>query len=222
MSVVRVKAIVEGYTEERFIKGILAPYLGARGVYLSPIRVMTSRSLNKRGGLNDFLKPKQHIETTLKNDREAYCTTLFDYYALPHEFPGMDDLERIHGAQARVVHLEAALSAVIGDGRFFSYLALHEFEAMLFSDLDQLEQGCATLARTGSRKKLEAVLHACGEPEAIDDGPHTAPSKRLADLFPGFEKPVHGIAVADRIGVDGIRAACPHFDAWVRKLESLA
>ena len=51
--------------------------------------------------------------------------------------------------------------------------------------------------------------------------PETAPSKRLIQLYPGYDKVLFGVLVAEQINVDGIRAKCPHFDEWVSKLEQL-
>ncbi len=59
--------------------------------------------------------------------------------------------------------------------------------------------------------------------EHIDDGPMTAPSKRIIELIPAYEgsKPSAGPDIAEFIGLAAIRAACPHFDSWLTRLESL-
>ena len=53
---IRLGISVEGQTEERFVKDLLAPHLEARGVYAIPIIVATSRSAagkkSKGGGIN--------------------------------------------------------------------------------------------------------------------------------------------------------------------------
>lgn len=53
-------------------------------------------------------------------------------------------------------------------------------------------------------------------------------TRRLSDqsVFPyvliqGYRKTLHGPLLAERIGLDRIRAECPRFDAWLRRLESL-
>jgi hypothetical protein len=40
-------------------------------------------------------------------------------------------------------------------------------------------------------------------------------------LKPSYEKPLLGALAALEIGLEKIRAECPHFDGWVRRLESL-
>ncbi|MEM9217980.1 MAG: DUF4276 family protein [Cyanobacteria bacterium P01_F01_bin.150] len=57
----------------------------------------------------------------------------------------------------------------------------------------------------------------------INDGPETAPSKRIISLFPRYKraKRTFGPQLAETIGLSKIRQHCHHFDQWVSKLESL-
>ena len=50
----------------------------------------------------------------------------------------------------------------------------------------------------------------------------TASSKRVRAIIPEYEKPLFGTLAALEIGLDVIRAECPHFRQWLEKLESLA
>ena len=50
--------------------------------------------------------------------------------------------------------------------------------------------------------------------------PTTAPSKRVELLVKGYQKPLFGNAAILEIGLGPIRSACPHFDSWMRRLES--
>ena len=59
-------------------------------------------------------------------------------------------------------------------------------------------------------------------PEDINDSPHTAPSKRILAAMPGYQKTFHGPLIACDIGLDAMRAACPHFDHWLKVIEALA
>ncbi|MDQ6700347.1 MAG: DUF4276 family protein [Acidobacteriota bacterium] len=54
----------------------------------------------------------------------------------------------------------------------------------------------------------------------INDSPLTAPSKRVRDLMPGYEKPLLGSLAALEIGLSCFRRECPHFDEWLGRLES--
>lgn len=46
---IRLHAIVEGYTEERFVKGALAPHLAPFGICMDVCRVETGRSRRRDG-----------------------------------------------------------------------------------------------------------------------------------------------------------------------------
>jgi len=69
--------------------------------------------------------------------------------------------------------------------------------------------------------KLQAALTDCGEPELVNDGPTTAPSKRIIGCWPQYAKTTDGPSLAAEIGIDRLRVACPHFDGWIGRLEML-
>ncbi|MNH40024.1 hypothetical protein D3C79_1012750 [compost metagenome] len=95
---------------------------------------------------------------------------------------------------------------------------MHELEALLFSDRAILADELGI-----SEELVQRVLTECGEPEAINNGPTTAPSKRLDGWSPKgeFAKTTKGIAIAERIGISQMRAQCPLFDAWLGEFEAL-
>lgn len=115
--------------------------------------------------------------------------------------------------------MESAIEASVADSRFKAYLAQHEFEAMLFADPRECGDYLSSPQLTSA---MHLALDSCGAPEEVNDGPTTAPSKRIISAFPGFQKTAHGPAIAERIGLAAIRAACGHFDDWVSWLEALA
>jgi len=69
--------------------------------------------------------------------------------------------------------------------------------------------------------ELNAIANAHATPELIDDGPDSAPSKRIIAHLPDYAKPVMGPQLAELIGLEVIRAKCPHFNAWLSRLEKL-
>ena len=73
-------------------------------------------------------------------------------------------------------------------------------------------------------EKLKAIRGSYETPELIDDGQHTAPSKRIIECFPDYKgaKPTVGLQIAQCIGVQKIREKCPHFNSWLSRLEQLA
>ena len=101
--------------------------------------------------------------------------------------------------------------------RYIPFLAVHEFEAMLFSAPEILAREIHT-----SIKSIEAVLEECGSPEQINTGIESSPSKRIISLanIP-YHKTTNGIDIARIITIDTIREKCPLFDAWLKRIERL-
>jgi Domain of unknown function (DUF4276) len=99
---------------------------------------------------------------------------------------------------------------------------LHEFEAYLFSDPSWF--GFFYDRHEARIADLQAITEAYSTPELIDDGPQSAPSKRIVQILPDYEdaKAVVGPQVAELIGLQVIRSRCPHFDSWLARLETLS
>jgi hypothetical protein len=95
---------------------------------------------------------------------------------------------------------------------------MHEFEALLFSDCRELAEGVGQPALVGL---FDTIRGGYASPEDINDSPMTHPSRRILDLAPGYQKPLVGNQIAQRIGLERIRAECPHFDTWMQRLESI-
>ena len=91
-----------------------------------------------------------------------------------------------------------------------------DFEALLFSDCERFAIG---IDRPDLASSFHEIRAAFPSPEAIDDSPVTAPSKRIEALVPGYEKPRLGALATREIGLETMRAECPHFDCWVSRLE---
>jgi hypothetical protein len=227
----RLNVIVEGPTEEAFVNGVLGPHLKRNDIEATPILVPTkpgARSRTHRGGLGNYADAKRIIKRLVWNQREAYTTTLFDYYGLPDSFPGVGDSDcpprpRL---RRRIEYLERELEEDIGGThRFIAYFQLHEFEALLFSDIDTLHREVRSASNGDDENspldELRNVITQHDTPEDIDDDPETAPSKRLTSLYSEYDKPFFGELIAKSIGLDTIRAECPRFDAWLTRLETL-
>jgi len=219
---IEVIAIVEGKTEEIFINSLLQPYLAQKMVFMTPTQVSKP---GQKGGDVKFERVKKDLEIHLKQRADTYVTTLVDFYGV-REWPGIDLVpanaspaqiaEIVNGAtQAAVVGLFAAQRA---DQRFIPHMAIHEFEALLFSDSASLATELDIAEET-----VKAVLNECGEPEAINNSPVTAPSKRLDGWSRNgeFPKTTTGIAVARSNGIQRMREQCPLFDAWLQRFEAI-
>jgi hypothetical protein len=151
---------------------------------------------------------------------------MVDYYGLPPDYPGLesDDCPPSSRLYDRIDCLESRLGEAIGDThRFVPHLQAHEFEALLFSDVKVIDRALRMHSPVESRlDDLQSIVDHFDNPEWIDDGAETAPSKRLKGLFPRYDKVLHGELIAHDIGLHRIREACPHLDSWVAQLESLA
>jgi hypothetical protein len=171
-----------------------------------------------KGGLTSWEKARRDIARRLK-DRAAVTTTLFDFYGLPADFPGREDARREKDPLIAVKKVEAAMAREMASDRFIPFLALHELETWVFAEPKAVAEyfGDAELQAT-----LKAVCDSFPGVEHINHGPETHPSKRLETLIPTYKKRSDGPAILERVGLSGIRAACPHMDEWIRRLEKLA
>lgn len=223
---IRLHFIVEGQTEETFVRNTLVPHLAGRSIWADARCVQTSRMHGKkyRGGLSHYAQVRKDITNWTKQDRNPNVrfTTMFDLYALPTDFPGYDAATQSADPLQRADVLEDALAQDIDDGRFVPYIQVHEFEALLLADPAKLDSqfpkhddAIRRLAETASRYQ---------SPEHIDDGSDTAPSKRIIREIPAYEgqKASAGPLVAGRIGLYTLRAQCHHFGSWIDSLEALA
>jgi hypothetical protein len=145
---------------------------------------------------------------------------------LPSDFPGYDEAYRESDPYCRVSILEEALSSDINgeldDIRFVPYIQLHEFEALILADPKQLNWEFLEHDRP-IQQLVEMVEKEGGNPELIDDGVNTAPSKRIIAEIPEYEgsKATSGPLVAGKIGMQKLSERCRHFSEWVEILLKL-
>jgi len=218
---VEVMVLVEGKTEFIFVRDVLACELRPKMVFLNP-KIISKPGDN--GGDVKFQRAQQDIRNFLKQRRDTYITTFVDYYGVK-EWPGVETIppNAAPGMIAQIVN-EATRKCVKDlfpelwtEKRFIPYMAIHEFEALLFSDSEILASGLKQ-----KKEVIDAILHECGEPEAINNDPHTAPSNRLIQLTNGqFKKTTLGIIIAQAIGIPKMREKCPVFNGWLKQLEAL-
>lgn len=217
----KVLILVEGQTEERFVKAILQPHLWPMGVHPEPKIVTTKRVKSGpdfKGGISNFGKVEYDIQLLLGDSDAALVTTMIDYYGLPDDFPGKRRLQSSN-SHDRAEELETALERHFAAGPKFSpYLMIHEFEALLFSSPGVLAQA---MNEPSATTHLQRIRDSFPTPEDIDDDPMTKPSARLLHRFPAYQKVLHGPNTISRIGLATIRRECAHFNEWVSRLERL-
>ena len=214
--------ICEGRTEIRFVKNVLAPVLGSQELYLYPIRI---GGRNRKGGNVTFDRLRINVRDQLNSNQASYCSTLFDFYGLPPNFPGKQGASSKSELSEKARTVQQELLAELGRSidselllRFIPYVQMHEFEALLFSDPGSLAE---SVGRGDLSNDFIMIREEFATPEHIDDSPTSAPSKRILKLEPNYEKPLMGETAASAIGLAKIRQECPLFDAWLAKLENL-
>jgi hypothetical protein len=220
---------VEGETEETFVNEVLSPHLYSRGYTRVSARLMgNARQRDRRGGIRPWSSVKEDIVTHLREDPQCFASCMVDYYALPQTaeraWPGRKAAGMLSFPQKAPTIQEALLADICNamgksfdSSRFIPYVMMHEFEALLFSDCERFAQG---IGRPDLAPRFQQIRNDFETPEEIDDSPATAPSKRVLALVPGYEKPLMGTLAVLEIGLDAIRAQCPHFRSWLGRLET--
>ena len=202
----RVAISVEGKTEEEFVKNILAPGLEPASVYPEPILLGSGGNVTVERLASDMSKFVWNFD---------FVTSLVDFYGFRDK--GSDTREDLERRIKQTVI--SKITRALDDSRIFPYVQQHEFEALLFSDVRAFS--ILPYATNDIVDNLTSIRSRFDSPEDINDSRDSAPSKRIVNLIPRYQKVVDGSLVADEIGLEKIRAECPRFDEWVTKLESL-
>lgn len=209
----RLYIVVEGQTEQEFINQTLLPYFCERGIYdVRPILIRTSKM--GKGGFVNYRHLKNDVERLLKSEEEIIVTTFVDFFRIPSNVPCYSECLRLNSSEKKVEALEKAIADSIGDKRFFPYIQLHEFEALLFSSNKGFEKYCEEHVHT----KTKEIVDGFANPEDINTSAETAPSKRLLKIKPAYDKVLEGNLIALEVGISAMLEKCPRFKEWVDQL----
>lgn len=206
----------EGQTEESFINEVLHPYFSKIGIFVIPVVCVTkvTRTKQYRGGVSDYNKVRNELILLCKQYSKYTITTMFDYYAMPHNTPMIDcdepDLFK------RVGIIEESITRDIGQPNCFFGLMVHEFEALLFSE----PKAFSLIAGDRVVRAVQEIRNSAPSPEHINNSPETAPSKRLGKLIPRYAKVKNGTIVAKSIGMEKLMLECSHFAEWIEKIKN--
>lgn len=211
---IRVCIVCEGATEVEFVRSCLTPHLLDHDVNAYPT-ILRAPSGRHRGGrvtverLANFISHQRHAADRL--------TTLVDFYG----FQDADGRTRKELEQAIVDETAKKIGAAFDPRVLRPYVQMHEFEALLFSDVEQF-QYVLDGWNAGVRQTLSDIRSAFPTPEDINNSRDTAPSKRLLAAFwdGAYSKTEHGPIIAEAIGLSVIREQCSQFDEWLRMLEA--
>ena len=224
-----INIIVEGSTEESFVNDVLVKHFSAKNIFVSARKIKTGwdKRNNKpaKGGTSNYLKFRNEIIRWIHSDQnnpQFWYTTMIDLYAFPKDdsSPFTSEIQTISDPYQKINALEAGIAKDINHPQFIPYIQLHEFETFLLVEPDRL----ITMYPEGKSaiKQLKKDIGTTN-PEEIDDGPHSSPSKRIIRYFAEYEgqKAQLGPLVAIDIGLNTLRENCRHFNQWITKLENL-
>lgn len=211
----RVIFIVEGDTEISFIQKCIMPYLYQKG-FTNPMnaqKIITNRKKNKKGGNVAFDYLKNDIERVAAT-RNVLITTFLDFFRLPTDFPGYTtDSLKIEQIEEAV---RENISSIVDRANFLPYIQRHEIEALMYTNMDGFNY---VVDKEESLNKLKEIINQYANPEDINSGSETAPSKRLMKIFP-YQKTTDGEIILEALPIDEIRSKCPRFNEWLENLEN--
>lgn len=217
-----VNMLVEGITGHQFIGQVLKPYLMNFEVLVVPTIVKTRhthRGTWERGGAPPYHIFKKRLTELLRNQTRT-TTMMFDLYGLPDDFPNQN-VSTGSAPRTAAVDIQNGIRDDLGrPANFIPFVVRHEFEAFVFVSDTELPFIIGASGR--QRLHFERVCSQFACPEDIDDSPVSAPSKRLVEIFPDYNKVVHGIAAVKGIGMETIMERCPHLRAWVQRIVDVA
>lgn len=223
-----VVVVVEGATEQTFVSEVLAPEMGKSGIYL--VAKILGESEHKGGNVK-FDRVKKEIGNFLCQRKDIFVSTMLDYFKIDVLWPGNAEIvkksntgQKLSSLQKAQLLEEGAHNKIIEafperepKKRFIPYISMHEFEALLFSDANVLSQKMNI-----NVSEIQKILENYDNPEEINHGAETAPSKRLINLREDYRKVAMGKQISEAIGIEKIRAQCPNFDRWLKRIEALA
>ncbi|MEW6087786.1 MAG: DUF4276 family protein [bacterium] len=215
----KIHILVEGQTEETFVKRVFLPYFGNK-LYCNPVIARTKKvksGLIFKGGITSYEKVKNDIIRLLLDSSVCIVTTMIDYYGFSSMVPFKDKIQG-HICFDRVASLENLFQKDINSPRFIPYLQLHEFESLVFVSPEEIGKAFNNMRKVNEIAEIKRKFNST---EEINDNPNTIPSKRLSNLFPSYQKTLHGPLITNRIGLNAIRKECKHFNLWLEKLENL-
>lgn len=178
-----------------------------------------------KGGIVKWSELKKNIILLLKSSDSVIVTTFIDYYGITqkHKFPNWNKANIENDKNIRMQILENAMSEDIEEkyrNRYIPYIQLHEFEGLLFNDIKIFQQNIPSSDIVGL-VELQKTFEQYSNPELINENKDTSPSNRLKRIIRGYNKLIHGIILAESIGLSKIRNKADRFNNWINKLEQI-
>ena len=214
----RLVIIAEGETEESFVNNILCPFFCSKGIYNS---IQCFKTKHSHGGMSKYSYIKKDILNIIY-EKDVVVSMMIDFYRLPSDFPGFNDLKVTQTHQEQANLLETRIKKDLENSQnqlfdnFIPYIQLHEFEALVFASINGID---SLFERSEMEYKgLMNVIQQYPNPEDINNHPDTAPSVRLKKLISGYNKVLHGIDIINTVGMAELLEKCPRFKTWIESM----
>lgn len=222
--------LCEGPTEVTFASKVLAPYLRSFSIYVKSVSLCTSKKKGAYGGVTNYTKIVNDLAPIFAGIRNSpnethIVTTMLDLYAIPTDMPGYEMASRYKNPYDRVMCMEQAFAENINNRLFIPYIQLHEFETLLFADISKLAFAYSEAQQEIDQLKADTDEIGNGNPELINNGVNTAPSKRIIKCLANkynYDKVRSGASVASQITLPVILNRCAHFREWVERIIALS
>jgi hypothetical protein len=210
----RLLIIGEGHAEKEFSNDLLYPHFLPKEIIVRCPLIKWSA-----GGIVPWKRLRKEIELHLKQDTNVYVTTLIDYYGIKSSFK----FPKWGRGPTYIDEVERGMKDDINsdlNSRFIPYIQMFEFEGLLFNNIDVFKT-LFERNEISDWNELQSIISNHPNPETINDGPTTAPSKRLSRLIETYDKVVYGSHIAQQIGLQNIISKCPRFSNWIETLENI-
>jgi len=207
----RLIIIVEGQTEEEFIKVVVAPYLWDKFKISSVVPIKIATRAKCKGGFVDYKHLRKDIGNVL-HESDVVVSMFIDFFRIPDNIPNYSSCMSLGNTDNKIKCLEDAIKDDIGSKNFIPYIQKHEFEALLFSSND----GFIKYYEEKVFKETQRIIDRYSDPEEINS--NSAPSKRIMAIISNYKKVSDGRDIALEIGIDKMMEKCQHFKSWIENL----
>lgn len=218
----RLVILVEGDSEVKLMNRLIIPKLYEHIVNIGitmpwsieVCKIITNRNLNKKGGNVNYEYLKNDIRRFVSQG-VSIITTFLDFFRLPTSFPGYTTdgyaIDKVESA----MH-EDLKNSIPNLQTFIPYIQKYEYEALLFSGMEGFY---FLIDNEESLAQIQAINNEYPNPEDINGGTETSPSKRLMKIF-DYHKVGDSEDIIEILGFEKIYNKCPRFAQWYDSLQT--